>query len=174
MELASSRESLEQVAGTRVLGVRAPNFSISDEVLDCMAEAGYWYDSSFFSLRAHGTYGRLSGEIDPDLPVTEVRPGFLELPMSRVRVGRVAVPWSGGAYFRLMPFPVFRRGVARRLRRQSWFMFYLHPWELDSEETAPPGLPRLRRVRAYAGRPRTPKDLRALLGEFGSRRIDER
>jgi len=172
-ELVRSRESLEQVAGTRVLGVRAPNFSISDSVLDSMAEAGYWYDSSFFSLRAHGTYGRLSREIDPDAPVFEVRPGFLELPMSRVRVGWTEVPWSGGAYFRLLPFPIFRRGVAARLRRRAWFMFYLHPWELDSAEVAPAGLPRHRRIRSYAGRPRVPRDLRGLLGTFGSRRIDE-
>jgi len=172
-ELVRSRESLEQVAGTRVLGVRAPNFSISDSVLDSMAEAGYWYDSSFFSLRAHGTYGRLSRELDPDAPVFEVRPGFLELPMSRVRVGWTEVPWSGGAYFRLLPFPIFRRGVAARLRRRAWFMFYLHPWELDSAEVAPAGLPRHRRIRSYAGRPRVPRDLRGLLGTFGSRRIDE-
>jgi polysaccharide deacetylase family protein (PEP-CTERM system associated) len=171
-ELVRSRDSLEQVAGTRVLGVRAPNFSISDDVLDCMAEAGYWYDSSFFSLRAHGAYGRLNREIDPDAPVVEVRPGFLELPMSRVRVGRAAIPWSGGAYFRLLPFPIFRRGVAWRLRRQAWFMFYLHPWELDTEEVAPPRLPRLRQLRGYAGRPRVRRDLHSLLSEFGSQRID--
>jgi polysaccharide deacetylase family protein (PEP-CTERM system associated) len=172
-ELVRSRESLEQVVGTRVLGVRAPNFSISDDVLDSMAEAGYWYDSSFFALSAHRTYGRLSRRIDPDAPVVEVRPGFLELPMSRVRVGRAAAPWSGGAYFRLLPFPIFRLGVAARLRRQAWFMFYLHPWELDGDEVAPPRLPRYRRVRGYAGRPRARRDLRRLLSEFGSRRIDE-
>jgi polysaccharide deacetylase family protein (PEP-CTERM system associated) len=172
-ELRRSRESLEHVAGTRVLGVRAPNFSISDEVLDAMAEAGYWYDSSFFSLRAHARYGRLSGEVDPDQAVVEVRPGLLELPMSRVRVGRVAVPWAGGAYFRLIPYRLFRGGVARRLRRQSWFMFYFHPWELDRDEAAPPDLPYARRVRAYAGRRRMRADLRRLLSEFGSKRLDE-
>jgi polysaccharide deacetylase family protein (PEP-CTERM system associated) len=172
-ELTRSRESLEQVAGTPVLGVRAPNFSISDEVLDAMAAAGYWYDSSFFSLHAHGTYGRLSEDVDPDEAVLQVRPGLLELPMSRLRFGRVALPWSGGAYFRLMPYGVFRGGVARRLSRRSWFMFYLHPWELDHDEAVPPGLPYLRRVRSYAGRRRMRTDLRRLLAEFGSQRIDD-
>jgi polysaccharide deacetylase family protein (PEP-CTERM system associated) len=172
-ELLRSRETLEQVSGTRVLGVRAPNFSISDEVLDAMAEAGYWYDSSFFALRAHRRYGRLSGAIDPEDAVVEVRPGLLELPMSRLNVGRVALPWSGGAYFRLIPYRVFRRGVAVRLRRRSWFMFYLHPWELDHDEAAPAGLPYIRRLRSYAGRRRTPTDLRRLLAEFGSQRVDE-
>ncbi len=111
-ELVRSRDSLEQTGGVRVLGVRAPNFSISEGVLDAMAAAGYWYDSSFFSLRAHGRYGRLSEAVDADAAVVEVRPGLLELPMSRLRVGGAALPWAGGAYFRLIPYPVFRAGVA--------------------------------------------------------------
>ncbi len=172
-ELTRSRDSLEQLTGTRVLGVRAPNFSISDDVIDAMAEAGYWYDSSYFSVRAHGTYGRISSEIDPDVPVVEIRPGLLELPMSRLRVGRVALPWSGGAYFRFIPYRVFRAGVATRLRRRSWFMFYLHSWEFDRDEVPPPNLSYPRRVRSYAGRDRMRTDLRRLLVEFGSRRVDE-
>jgi polysaccharide deacetylase family protein (PEP-CTERM system associated) len=171
-ELTRSRESLEQVGGARVLGVRAPNFSISDEVLDCMREAGYWYDSSYFSVRAHERYGRLSGAIDPEAAATEVRPGLLELPMSRVRLGRAALPWAGGAYFRFIPYLPYRRGVARRLLRSSWFMFYFHPWELDDEERPPDGLSFLGRQRSYHGRGRMREDLRRLLGEFGSTRID--
>ena len=172
-DLARAKGTLEELTGARVLGVRAPNFSISDDVLDCMAEAGYWYDSSYFSLRAHHRYGRLSVPLDPDRPVSEARPGLLELPMSRVRVGSAALPWSGGAYFRVIPYPVFRRGVARRLRADAWFMFYLHPWELDAEESPPRRLPALKRARSYLGRPRMRKDLRRLLDEFGTRRIDE-
>ena len=172
-DLADARNALEQVGGTRVLGVRAPNFSISDAVLDCLAEAGYWYDSSYFSLRGHSRYGRLSDVIDADLPVVEARPGLLELPMSRVRLGGLPVPWSGGAYFRLIPYRIFRSGVARRLHAQSWFMFYFHPWELDHEEQAPPGMAAHQRLRAYSGRRRMRADLRRLLTEFGSQRIDE-
>jgi polysaccharide deacetylase family protein (PEP-CTERM system associated) len=172
-DLACARATLEDLSGTRVLGIRAPCFSISDAVLDCLAEAGYWYDSSFFALRGHARYGRLAATIDPDLRVVEARPGLLELPMSRVRLGRAAVPWAGGAYFRLLPYRLFRLGVSRRLRAQSWFMFYLHPWELDADEIPPTGLPILARVRTYAGRSRMGADLRRLLEEFGTRRIDD-
>jgi polysaccharide deacetylase family protein (PEP-CTERM system associated) len=172
-DLADARDALEQVAGTRVLGVRAPNFSISDAVLDHLAEAGYWYDSSFFSLRAHSRYGRLSGSMDPNEPVLVARPGLLELPMSRLEVGRLALPWSGGAYFRLMPYPLFRLGVQRQLHARSWFMFYFHPWEVDHEEAPPAAMPALQRLRAYGGRARMREDLGRLLREFGSQRIDE-
>jgi polysaccharide deacetylase family protein (PEP-CTERM system associated) len=172
-DLRRARDTLEQLTGTRVWGIRAPMFSISDAVLDHLVAAGYWYDSSFYDFKAHDRYGQLSTPIDPDLPVVEVRPGLLELPMSRVPVGPVAVPWAGGGYFRLIPPRVYRWGVRRRLARRSWFMFYFHPWELDAEEPRLPGLAPMLRFRAYVGRARMRRDLRDLLRRFGSVRIDQ-
>jgi polysaccharide deacetylase family protein (PEP-CTERM system associated) len=172
-ELAQAKDALEQVTGLTVRGVRAPNFSVSDDVLDVLADAGYWYDSSYFGFKQHDRYGTISATIPSHAPVVEVRPGLLEIQMTRVPVGRMMVPWAGGAYFRLIPYPVFRRGVAKQLRSTSWFTFYLHPWELDAAETAPPGMARSLRFRAYTGRPRVKRDLRRLVGEFGSSRIDE-
>ena len=171
-DLAHARDSLEQLAGVRVWGLRAPSFSISDAVLDCLAESGYWYDSSFFQFKAHARYGRVATGIDPEDSVVAVRPGLLELPMSRVSIGGFAVPWSGGGYFRVIPYRWFRWGVTRRLRAHSWFMFYFHPWELDGEEVPPRDMLGSLRLRAYAGRGRMRRDLRRLLAEFGSARID--
>ena len=172
-DLVRARDTLEQLTGERVLGVRAPNFSISDEVLECIADAGFWYDSSFFSVRAHARYGRLTSEIDPEAPVAPAGRQLLELPLSRLRVAGAALPWAGGAYFRLIPYRVFRLGVGRRLRTRSWFMFYFHPWELDADEVPPPNMPLGLRLRSYSGRDRMRSDLRRLLAEFGSRRIDQ-
>ena len=172
-DLARARDTLEQLSGSRVWGIRAPMFSISDAVLDHLAEAGYWYDSSFYDFKAHDRYGQLTTPIDPEQPVVQVRPGLLELPMSRVAIGPAAVPWSGGGYFRLIPPRLYRWGVRRRLARRSWFMFYFHPWELDTGETPPPNLSPSLRFRAYVGRGRMRRDLRTLLATFGSARIDE-
>ena len=172
-ELRRSKDRLEQVAGSEVRGVRAPNFSISDVVLDLIAEAGYRYDSSYFGFEQHDRYGKLSAAIPPGEPVTEVRPGLLEIQMTRVAIATAQVPWAGGAYFRLIPYPVFRWGVARHLRSNPWFTFYFHPWELDPDEVPPSGMARSLRFRAYTGRRRTRRDLRRLITEFGSSRIDE-
>jgi polysaccharide deacetylase family protein (PEP-CTERM system associated) len=171
-DLARAKATIEDLTGAPVRGIRAPTFSISDAVLDGLAEAGYWYDSSYYALGVHDRYGRLDTPIDPESAAVEVRPGLLELPMSRLSVARSALPWSGGGYFRLIPYAVYRRGVARRLRTRSWFMFYLHPWELDTGEVPPPGMARSLRFRAYVGRRRVRRDLRRLLAEFGSQRID--
>lgn len=172
-ELTRARDSLQQLTGLPVWGIRAPMFSISDAVLDYLAEAGYWYDSSFYDFKAHDRYGQLSTPIDPERAVVEVRPGLLELPMSRVAFGPMALPWAGGGYFRLIPPRLYRWGVARRLARRSWFMFYFHPWELDPEEPRPRGLSPTLKFRAYVGRGRMRRDLRVLLRRFGSLRIDQ-
>jgi polysaccharide deacetylase family protein (PEP-CTERM system associated) len=172
-ELATAKDVLEQVSGKPVRGVRAPNFSISDAVLDVLAEGGYWYDSSYFGFQQHDRYGRLSAPPDPAQPVVEVRPGLLELQMTRLPVGPSMLPWAGGAYFRLIPYPIYRAGVARHLRSAGWFTFYLHPWELDVDEVPPEGMRRQLRIRSYSGRARMRRDLRRLLTEFGSLRIDE-
>jgi polysaccharide deacetylase family protein (PEP-CTERM system associated) len=171
-DLNRARDTLEQLTGAPVWGIRAPMFSISDAVLDYLAEAGYWYDSSFYDFRAHDRYGQLATPIDPEQPVVEVRPGLLELPMSRVAVGPLALPWSGGGYFRLIPPRTYRWGVRRRLAMRSWFMFYFHPWELDDQELPPPRLSRALKFRAYVGRARMRRDLAILLRQFGSTRID--
>ena len=172
-DLARARETLEQLVGLPVRGLRAPTFSISDDVLDRVAEAGYWYDSSLYAFGAHDRYGHVSTPIDRQADVVEIRPGLLELPVSSLLVRGVALPWAGGGYFRLLPYRLFRWGVDKRLRSRSWFMFYLHPWELDAREVPPPGLPRHLRFRAYFGRERVRRDLRKLVDEFGSARIDE-
>jgi polysaccharide deacetylase family protein (PEP-CTERM system associated) len=171
-DLARARDSLEQVTGRPVLGVRAPAFTITDEALDCLAEAGYWYDSSYHAFRMHDRYGRLATAIDPEQAVVEVRPGLLELAMTRLVLGPIALPWAGGGYFRLIPYWLYRWGVARELKSRP-FMFYFHPWELDAEEVPPPNLPRVMKFRAYVGRRRMRGHLRHLLLAFGSARIDD-
>ena len=172
-DLARARDTLEQLTGVRVLGVRAPAFTITDQLLDCLAEARYWYDSSYYAFQLHHRYGRLETAIDAEQPVVEIRPGLLELPMTCLRIGPLPVPWAGGGYFRLIPYPLYRWGVERHLKARGSFMFYFHPWEFDVEETPLPNLPWHMKFRAFVGRRRMHRDLAKLLVEFGSARIDD-
>jgi hypothetical protein len=103
-DLARARDSLEQITGTRVWGLRAPVFSIDERVLDCLAAAGYWYDSSFYAFGAHDRYGELRCVPDPDAAVVRVRPDLVELPMSRLVLGPMAAV-GGRQLLRLIPYP---------------------------------------------------------------------
>jgi len=57
-----------------------------------------------------------------------------ELPISNIKLGNRTIPWGGGGYFRLIPFPLFRFGVETILKKEKAYLFYMHPWEIDPEQ----------------------------------------
>jgi uncharacterized protein DUF3473/polysaccharide deacetylase len=79
---------------------------------------------------------------------------------------RITLPWGGGGYFRLIPFPLFRLGVQSILKKGNDYLFYFHPWEIDPEQ------PRVRQAsssykfRHYVNLKRTQKKLTNLINGF--------
>ena len=67
---------------------------------------------------------------------------FFELPLSNLKLMGKILPWGGGAYFRLIPDRLFRKGVQSILKNDGAYVFYMHPWEIDS------GQPRVREASA--------------------------
>ena len=149
-DVVRSKTLLEQMVATEVVGYRAPSFSITDWAIPVLAELGFTYDSSFFPTFAHDRYGRLSG-IDGRAAVSEPLPGFHEVSISCLRVGSRALPWGGGGYFRLLPYPLFRLGARRILETAEPYVFYIHPWEIDPRQPRIKGLPRASAFRHYVG-----------------------
>lgn len=129
---------LEDLTGAKIRGYRAPSFSITDWAIDVLAESGLEYDSSAFPTVAHDRYGRLTGMVAGQ-SLVELREGFTEICVSCLNVRGRGIPWGGGGYFRMIPYPVFRRGVTRILESGQPYVFYIHPWEID------PGQPRMSR-----------------------------
>ena len=83
-----------------------------------------------------------------------------------MRIGGQNLAVAGGGYFRLLPYAWTRTGVARlnsHERRPA--IFYLHPWEIDTEQ---PRLPvgMATRLRHYGNLGRTEGRLARLLDEF--------
>ena len=46
-DVRRSKDVLERITGERVLGYRAPSFSLTDWAIPLLEEAGFEYDSSF-------------------------------------------------------------------------------------------------------------------------------
>jgi polysaccharide deacetylase family protein (PEP-CTERM system associated) len=132
-DVRRSKRILEDIAGVRVTGYRAPNFSITDWAIDILAEEGYLYDSSSFPVVGHDRYGRLSkggaGEA-----IYEISPGFHEVCVSSLSLFGRNIPWGGGGWFRLFPYGLFRVGVDRILASGQPLVFYIHPWEIDPRQ----------------------------------------
>jgi polysaccharide deacetylase family protein (PEP-CTERM system associated) len=164
-DVRRSKELLEDLTGQPVRGYRAPSFSIIDWAIPILRDLGFEYDSSVFPTVAHDRYGRLSGVVTGS-QVIELSPDFHEVCISCLPVGSRGLPWGGGGYFRLMPYPLFRRGVTRILASGEPYVFYIHPWEIDPDQPRVDGLSPWHGFRHYVGLGRAEERFRSLLAEF--------
>ena len=169
-DVGRSRRLLEDIGGVPVRGYRAATFSIGARnqwAFGVLEEEGYEYSSSVNPI-SHDLYGM------PDASRVPYRAGgkLCEIPMTTVRAFGRNFPCSGGGYFRLLPYPAFRFGLASVNRRGQAGVFYFHPWEID------PAQPRIAncgwksRFRHYNNLSRTAARLDCLLRDFTWDRMD--
>jgi polysaccharide deacetylase family protein (PEP-CTERM system associated) len=170
-DIRRARGVLEDAGGVRVVGYRAPTFSIGAATpwaFVILAKEGYRYSSSVYPVK-HDLYGT------PDAPRFPYRPGegaVWEIPLTTLRVLGRNLPCSGGGWFRLLPYAVFRMALRRFQQTEAAAgVFYAHPWEID------PAQPRLAvhglsRFRHYVNLSRTAGRLERLLGDFAWDRMD--
>ena len=166
-DVRRARSLLEDLAGQRVNGYRAPSFSVTARsmwALDVLIEEGYTYDSSIFPVH-HDRYGIPDAERHAGV-VTRTSGSIVEVPASTVRLAGVNWPVGGGGYFRLLPYGWTRWGL-RRVNdvERAPAVFYLHPWEVDPDQ---PRLtaPALARYRHYHNLADTAPRLERLMREF--------
>jgi polysaccharide deacetylase family protein (PEP-CTERM system associated) len=164
-DVERGKKLLEDVTGQRVIGYRAPSFSITDWAVSILQELGFEYDSSVFPTVAHDRYGRLRG-VDSGQPILELRRGFYEVCISCLPFGKRGLPWGGGGYFRMLPYAAWRAGVSHILGSGAPYVFYIHPWEIDPGQPRMRGLSAVSRFRHYLNLARCEDRFAALLGDF--------
>ena len=134
-DVRRARGILEDIGGKRVLGYRAPTFSIIKETewaLPILAEEGYHYDSSIVPI-VHDYYG-IPGA-SPWIHRLNTASGPLwEVPPSTWGLAGFKISVAGGGYFRLFPYNLLRRLLRRVESKGHPLIMYLHPWELDPEQ----------------------------------------
>jgi hypothetical protein len=83
------------------------------------------------------------------------------------------LPCSGGGWFRLTPYPVFRTGLRRvnAVERRPG-IFYFHPWEVDPGQPHVPEAGRGARFRHRVGLDSMAHRLEKLLRDFRWDRMD--
>ncbi|GJJ03165.1 polysaccharide deacetylase [Duganella rhizosphaerae] len=172
-DIRRSKQLLEQLSGTAVLGYRAPSFSIGAAnlaALDSLYAAGYRYSSSIYPIR-HDHYGMPDGARFAWRPRGEH--GVLELPISTVRLFGRNWPAGGGGYFRLLPYAASRWALRRinSVDGQAG-IFYFHPWELDPGQPRQRGIGFKTRFRHYLNLHRMERRIVHLLRDFQWGRID--
>lgn len=168
-DLERSRILLEGITQTRVIGYRAPSFSIDGWRIQAIQAAGYAYDASYNSFAMHGRYGTVDFSPYSKRGIAiHLGGGFYELPVSNLKINGRTLPWGGGAYFRLIPFFLFKRGVQSILAQDRVYMIYLHPWEIDPGQPKMHAATRSVKFKHYRNLDRTQSKLTALMKTFGS------
>ena len=166
-ELNDSRKILEDIIGDPVKGFRAPSFAISNYVMRQIAESGYLYDSSLNSFKMHNRYGTLDLSLKNKIgSAVKISNAFYELPISNLKFSKIILPIGGGAYFRVIPFPIFSRIVNLVLKTERAYLFYVHPWEFDSNQPKVNQAPSFTKFRHYHNLNKNYDHLRMLIENF--------
>ncbi|HET8624184.1 MAG TPA: XrtA system polysaccharide deacetylase [Gemmatimonadales bacterium] len=168
------RDVLEQVSGRRVIGFRAPSFSIvpgAEWAFDVLISEGYRYDSSIFPIRRPG-YGYPGAPVSPH-QIRRPTGTLLELPMATTTIAGFRLPAAGGGYLRQLPYRLTERAFDQHAANGESAMFYIHPWEIDESQ---PRLPvsLVTRIRHYNGLGRTLPRLERLLARFRFTSVERR
>jgi len=139
------------------------------DAFEVLEREGYRYSSSVNPIR-HDLYGM------PNAPRFAFRPGpgdLWELPMTTVRLAGQNLPCSGGGYFRLMPYRLYRFALRRiNQAERTPGIFYFHPWEIDTAQPRIRNCGPLAQFRHYVNIGRMHGRLERLLRDFRWDRID--
>ncbi|MBQ3528364.1 MAG: polysaccharide deacetylase family protein [Clostridia bacterium] len=128
----AAREYLEGVIGERVLGYRAPFFSMDDEKIGILQEMGFSYDSSSQAFEKNYLRGAFNmEEFERVSSCAGKRQGFFEFSLPCENILGCNYPVSGGGYDRICPWPLVKNGIKRYIKKNDMYVFYLHPFELS-------------------------------------------
>jgi polysaccharide deacetylase family protein (PEP-CTERM system associated) len=161
-----AKRILEDLSGKRVVGYRAPSFSITEETdwaLRILVEEGHLYDSSVYH-KFRERYGK-GQSVGRSYQIQTGAGSLWEVPPSTMKACGVHIPVAGGGYFRLMPYPIVKMFLKHLERNGVQLVMYFHPWEIDPHQPRMQG-PLLSRVRHYMNLDKTELRLGNLLADF--------
>jgi polysaccharide deacetylase family protein (PEP-CTERM system associated) len=136
-DLKNSKEILESIIKDKVIGYRAPTFSINDELITTLIEIGYEYDSSLNQFSKHGTYGNLKYtkmKKMNDNMIFRYDNKIIEISLPVIKVFEKEIPFTGGGFFRLYPLWLTKKLLQKHFQTNNYYIFYAHPWELDPDQ----------------------------------------
>lgn len=133
-DVSLSLDHLSKVTNKKILGYRAPGFSLTHRTLwalDILMDLGFKYDSSIFPMRRnHGGFENFYDQ--PTLMETPKRNMILEIPITPISCLNQKIYLLGGGYLRLFPYYLISLSLKKLNRQAKKGLVYLHPREIDS------------------------------------------
>ena len=122
-----AKRAIEEAIGNKVVGYRAPFFSLTDEKLALLEKLGFEYDSSYIQSNANEHYSHM--ELDGFSKVDSLiykKNDFVEYEIPTLN----NKPIAGGGFFRLYPFFLFKHFLRKYMKKEFNFIFFIHPFEI--------------------------------------------
>lgn len=134
-DIKKSKLIIENIINEPVESYRAPSWSIREDsfwALKILQEEGFKNDSSIFPFK-NFLYGVSNA---PRFVYSTKKynsgSGLKEYPPSTIRIMGMNIPFSGGFYFRALPFWFIKLCIGIINKKGHACIMYIHPWEIDS------------------------------------------
>ncbi|HHH53677.1 MAG TPA: DUF3473 domain-containing protein [Bacteroidetes bacterium] len=170
-DLENSIKSIEDIIGKKVRAYRAPGFSVKEEnkwVFELLVKHGIEIDCSVFpAKRAHGgfeTYGYAQPSV---IQMNNVKIKEFPINLAALRVQNLI--FSGGGYFRLLPYWM----IKILMRKSSYVMTYFHPRDFDVHQPMIQDLSQIRKFKSYYGLDGAFNKLERLIEDFDFMDLDQ-
>ena len=140
-DIVKSIKILEEIIGKKVLGFRAPYFSIDKKSFWAMKILSKYfkYDSSIFPVKTplYGIRNAPRNIYKPNLTnpsIEDVKSELIEIPLATDRIPIIGnIPIAGGFHLRFLPYFYIKYGLNKINNSNNSFIFYIHPKDLDPE-----------------------------------------
>ena len=163
-DVEKSIKTLEDCTGEKVTSFRAPGFSITENnkwAFEVLYELGITKDSSVFPAgRAHGGLPSYNTAIPSIIEYNGIK--LKEFPINTHTILGKPFVYSGGGYFRLLPYKIIKNWTLQ----SSYVMTYFHPRDFDIEQPIVPGLSLSRYFKSYVGIKKCKSKLEKWLNNF--------
>jgi polysaccharide deacetylase family protein (PEP-CTERM system associated) len=174
-DIRNSLEILSSVSEQKIVGFRAPAWSVNDSnksfVATTLKKYGFLYDSSVFPFKTF-LYGNSKAPLYPYV-INGANGSFIyEIPPSVINYSNIRIPFSGGFYFRMLPYALIKKGISRTQTTGYPAVTYFHLQDVDTE------YPKLikgfkERFIVYANQKRCKEKFEKMLHEFRFGRMDD-
>ena len=138
-DIHRSKVLLEDIIGRKVLGYRAPSWSITDRslwALEILEEEGFMYNAGIFPTKNY-LYGiPYAPRFKHDCSIyNKNNLKLINIPPGTGKILNLGIPFSGGAYFRLLPEKIIELFTNKINEKENQpVVFYLHPREIDPKQ----------------------------------------
>ncbi len=164
LDVRKSIDTIGNLIGKKVKIYRAPGFSIVEDkqwAFEVLISNGIEIDCSIFpAKRAHGGFEKY-GYAKPSLIKIKDK-SIKEFPINLLDCNFKKIIFSGGGYFRFIPYPI----IKQMMEKSSYVMTYFHPRDFDATQPIIKDLTPIRKFKSYYGLGNAFKKLERLIDDF--------